>query len=253
MKKIISILIHLLPVFILVFCSGSVSVDNHKNKMATPSNNIVVLELFTSQGCSSCPPADRLLASYANREDIAALSFHVDYWNKLGWKDLFSNHEFTQRQKNYASTSGSNVYTPQIIINGEKEMVGSEEDKIAATIKQFQKQEPVSQIIIGEIKTGNEKVSVTYSVKGKLNNSVVNIALVQNKITTSIKAGENKGVTLTNYNVVRNFKTISSIAAVKNETTIDMVSGIDKKNLSIILYLQDVLSNKIYAAAKSSL
>ena len=253
MKKIISILILLLPVFILVFCSGSVSVDNHKNKMATPSNNIVVLELFTSQGCSSCPPADRLLASYANREDIAALSFHVDYWNKLGWKDIFSNHEFTQRQENYASTSGSNVYTPQIIINGEKEMVGSEEDKIAATIKQFQKQEPVSQIVIGEIKTGNEKISVTYSVKGKLNNSVVNIALVQNKITTSIKAGENKGVTLINYNVVRNFKTISSIAAVKNETTIDMVSGIDKKDLSIILYLQDVSSNKIYAAAKSSL
>ena len=132
-------------------------------------------------------------------------------------------------------------------------MVGSEEDKIAATIKQFQKQEPVSQIVIGEIKTGNEKISVTYSVKGKLNNSVVNIALVQNKITTSIKAGENKGVTLINYNVVRNFKTISSIAAVKNETTIDMVSGIDKKDLSIILYLQDVSSNKIYAAAKSSL
>lgn len=253
MKKIISILILLLPVFILVFCSGSVSVDNHKNKMATPSNNIVVLELFTSQGCSSCPPADRLLASYANREDIAALSFHVDYWNKLGWKDIFSNHEFTQRQENYASTSGSNVYTPQIIINGEKEMVGSEEDKIAATIKQFQKQEPVSQIIIGEIKTGNEKISVTYSVKGKLNNSVVNIVLVQNKITTSIKAGENKGVTLTNYNVVRNFKTISTIAAVKNETTIDMVSGIDKKDLSIILYLQNVSSNKVYAAAKSSL
>ncbi len=253
MKKIISILIFLLPVFILVFCSGSVSVDNHKNKTTTTSNNIVVLELFTSQGCSSCPPADRLLATYANREDIAALSFHVDYWNKLGWKDPFSDQLFTERQGNYASSSGSSVYTPQIIINGEKEMVGSEENKIKATIKQFQKQQTASQIIISEIKTGDNKISVTYSVKGKLNNSVVNIALVQNKITTSIKAGENHGVTLTNYNVVRNFKTMSSIAAEKNETTIDMISGIDKKDCSIILYLQDVSSNKIYAAAKSPL
>lgn len=81
----------------------------------------------------------------------------------------------------------------------------------------------------------------------------INIALVQNKVTTAIKVGENNGVTLTNYNVVRNFKTISSIAAEKNESTIDMVSGIDKKDFSIILYLQDVSSNKIYAAAKSSL
>lgn len=221
--------------------------------MVTISNNIVVLELFTSQGCSSCPPADRLLASYANREDIAALSFHVDYWNKLGWKDPFSDHLFTERQENYASSSGSNVYTPQVIINGEKEMVGSEEDKITGTIKQLQKQQSSSQIIIGGIKIDNNKVSITYSVKGKLNNSVVNIALVQNKVTTSIRAGENNGVTLTNYNVVRNFKTINSITAEKNETILDMVAGVDKKDLSIILYLQDVSSNKIYAAAKSSL
>ena len=254
MKKIISILMLVLPVFILVFCSGSVSVDNNKTKkITTSSNNIVVLELFTSQGCSSCPPADRLLASYANREDIAALSFHVDYWNKLGWKDPFSDHLFSERQENYASSSGSNVYTPQVIINGEKEMVGSDENKIAGTIKQFQKQQTSSQIIIDEINTDNNIVSVTYSLKGKFNNSVINVALVQKKITTSIKAGENKGVTLTNYNVVRNFKTINSFAAEKNATTIDLVSGIDKKDLSIILFLEDVSSHKIYAAAKSSL
>ena len=254
MKKIISILMLVLPVFILVFCSGSVSVDNNKTKkITTSSNNIVVLELFTSQGCSSCPPADRLLASYANREDIAALSFHVDYWNKLGWKDLFSDHLFSERQENYASSSGSNVYTPQVIINGEKEMVGSDENKIAQTIKQFQKEQSTSQIIIDEINTDNNIVSVTYFLKGKFNNSVINVALVQKKITTSIKAGENKGVTLTNYNVVRNFKTINSFAAEKNATTINLVSGIDKKDLSIILFLQDVSSHKIYAAAKSSL
>jgi len=253
MKRIISIAVLTIPVFILVFCSGSVSVDNHKNKTIATSNNIVVLELFTSQGCSSCPPADRLLGSYANREDIAALSFHVDYWNKLGWKDPFSDHQFSERQENYATSSGFDVYTPQIIINGEKEMVGSEENKIAETIKQFQKQQASSKIIIDEIKTDSNKASVTYSLNGKFNNSVVNVAVVQNKVTTSIKAGENKGVTLTNYNVVRNFKTINSFVAEKNTTTMDIVPGVDKKDLSIILFLQDVTSHKIYAAVKSAL
>lgn len=253
MKKIISIAVLIIPVFILVFCSGSVSVDDHKTKTIATSNNIVVLELFTSQGCSSCPPADRLLGSYANRDDIAALSFHVDYWNKLGWKDPFSDHLFSERQENYASSSGFDVYTPQVIINGEKEMVGSEENKIAETIKQFQKQQASSKIIIDEIKSDNNKISVNYSLKGKFNNSVVNVALVQNKITTSIKAGENNGVTLTNYNVVMNFKTINSFTAEKNTATVDMVSGIDKKDLSVILFLQDVTSHKIYAAARSSL
>lgn len=252
MKKIISILILLLPVFVLVFCSGSVSVDK-ENKLMSSAKNIVVLELFTSQGCSSCPPADRLLGSYANREDVAALSFHVDYWNKLGWKDPFSDHAFSERQENYASSiDAGSVYTPQLIINGEKEMVGSDADKIARTVKQLQ-QPSSSQIIIDEIKTDKNQVSVTYSVKGKFNKSVVNIALVQNKLTTSIKAGENNGVTLTNYNVVRSFKTIDSFSAEKNTSSINIADGINKKEFSVILFLQDVASNKIYAASKSAL
>ncbi len=253
MKKYILITIFSLAIILSVFCTGSISAKNDNNKVAI-SNSCVVLELFTSQGCSSCPPADRLLSSYANREDIAALSFHVDYWNRLGWKDPFSNHKFSERQSNYASSFGSNgVYTPQIVINGEKEMVGSNENKIALTIKQLQKQQSASQIIINEIKTDDKQVWVTYSVKGKLNNTVVNLALVQNKITTSIKAGENGGVTLTNYNVVRNFKTIKSFSEEKNTDTADLVSGLDKKDFTLILFLQDASSNKIYAAVKSPL
>lgn len=211
------------------------------------------MELFTSQGCSSCPPADRLLGSYANREDIAALSFHVDYWNRLGWKDPFSDQLYSERQHNYAASFGSgSVYTPQLIINGEKEMVGSDEDKIASTIKQLQKPSS-SQINIEEIKNSGNSISINYSVTGKRNNSVVNIALVQNKITTSIKAGENEGVTLTNYNVVRNFKKVSSISEGKNTAVIDITTGINKKDCSLILFLQDMSTNKVFAAVKAGL
>src|SRR5438046_1978213 len=129
MKKIISALFIILPVFILLFCTGSVRGKDDKKKTSSSSKNIVVLELFTSQGCSSCPPADRLLGSYTNQENVIPLSFHVDYWNHLGWKDPFSNAAFSQRQETYANAfASSGVYTPQVIINGQKEMVGSDED-----------------------------------------------------------------------------------------------------------------------------
>ncbi len=255
MKKIISILLLITPVFILIFCSGSTPDKINKIQENTAvNNNIVVLELFTSQGCSSCPPADRLLGKYADKENVFALSFHVDYWNRLGWKDPFSSAAFSQRQSIYANDFGSSgVYTPQVIINGQKEMVGSDEDKIANTVKQFKAEQPAAKIIIDDVKMENNKATFSYSVTGKTDNAKLNIALVQNKITTSIKSGENGGVTLTNYNVVRNFKSIESLTSEKNNNSVDLVSGIDKNNFSLILYLQDKSSNKIYAAAKSSL
>ena len=139
MKKTISLLIIMLPSFILLFCTASVS-EKNKNikaqKTKNLENRVVVLELFTSQGCSSCPPADRLLGKYANDENVIALSFHVDYWNRLGWKDPFSSAAYSRRQKDYAGLFKLNgVYTPQLVANGEKEMVGSNATKISNTIR----------------------------------------------------------------------------------------------------------------------
>src|SRR5688572_24355235 len=120
MKKIFSVLVITLPSFILLFCTASVSEKNkttHLQKSKNPGNTITVLELFTSQGCSSCPPADRLLGRYTNDENVIALSFHVDYWNRLGWKDPFSSPTYSQRQKNYAGVFKLNgVYTPQLFV-----------------------------------------------------------------------------------------------------------------------------------------
>src|SRR5271167_1032515 len=87
----------------------------------------IVVELFTSEGCSSCPPADALLAELASRPDVLALSFHVDYWDRLGWKDPFSSHEATQRQDRYAKLLDlATVYTPQIVVDGRWQSVGSD-------------------------------------------------------------------------------------------------------------------------------
>jgi hypothetical protein len=99
------------------------------------SSRPVVVELFTSQGCSSCPPADALLAELAGRGDILALGFHVDYWDGLGWKDPLSAPGATARQRDYARLFGRNgIYTPQMVIDGQRQVVGSNRDAVAAAI-----------------------------------------------------------------------------------------------------------------------
>ena len=103
-------------------------------KNPSASKSIAVIELFTSQGCSSCPPADDLIGSYAKQNDqsVICLSFNVDYWNRLGWKDVFSNAAYSQRQQQYAQVLHSGVYTPQAVINGKYQFVGSDKKNIQA-------------------------------------------------------------------------------------------------------------------------
>src|SRR6516165_3499017 len=97
----------------------------------------VVVELFTSEGCSSCPPADALLAELATRSDLLALSFHVDYWDRLGWKDPFSSAMATRRQDRYARLLGLDaVYTPQVVVDGHWQTVGSDREAVAQAVAQ---------------------------------------------------------------------------------------------------------------------
>jgi len=95
-----------------------------------------VVELFTSQGCSSCPPADALLGELARRGDVIALGFHIDYWDKLGWKDPLSTPQSTERQRRYARLFGTPTYTPQLVIDGTREMVGSQRETVLAALRQ---------------------------------------------------------------------------------------------------------------------
>lgn len=256
MKKIIPVL--LLLIFVFIFLSCITSTSGKQDKITSTNNrtndsNLSVLELFTSQGCSSCPPADRLLGKYAKMRNVIALSYHVDYWNRLGWKDPFSSNIFSQRQNDYADHFKLNgVYTPQLIINGQKEMVGSDANKIEETLTKQQNIESAV-IKINEIKSDGDKLMLNYTIHGIQNGSVLNIALIQNEITTSIKAGENSGVDLTNYNVVRSFKQINVTSDETNKVDIDMVKQADRTNLSIVAFLQNKQTFKIYAATKSLL
>ena len=251
MKKVIFILLLIAPVFILIFCTASTT----KNKIAGASvsaKGFAVVELFTSQGCSSCPPADRLLEKFTNKENVYALSFHVDYWDKGGWKDPFSEAAFTQRQSMYAHLLNADVYTPQAIVNGEKEMVGSDEENLNSAVNKFLSSPSNVQINVSNVKPAVTSVSFDYQLQGKFGDAVLNAALVQNKIITTVKAGENEGLNLTNFNVVRIFKTVNADNK-SNSISFQLPAGYNKNDLSIILFLQLKNTQKIISAAKVSL
>ena len=111
--------------------------------LAEPKPGPVVVELFTSQGCSSCPPADALLTELNDRDDVLPLSLHVDYWDYIGWADRFASPRFTMRQKAYAKSAGRKmVYTPQMIIGGEDDVVGHNSRKVEAAINRQKKSDP---------------------------------------------------------------------------------------------------------------
>jgi hypothetical protein len=255
MKNSVYFLLLSLPLFPWWFCTASsAEKEKYKSHSERPgfvkdgSKSVAVLELFTSQGCSSCPAADRLLGSYTSKENVITLSFHVDYWNRLGWKDPFSSKTFTERQYDYASAMKAEVYTPQLVINGQSEIVGSDESKISVAVNKILTQQPNANLSIKTAKAENGQVNINFVASGNTGNSILNIALIQKKATTEVKAGENGGATLTNYNVVRNFKTVGQVNNGDNVSAIDIPASSDLKSMSVVLYLQEKNTNKISAA-----
>ena len=240
-KKIITIPATLFLAVIVVtavaFCSLKKSPAKNESPVATPG--FAVMELFTSQGCSSCPAADELLGKYAaqNNPDIITLSLHVDYWNRLGWKDSFSDAAFSERQRRYARTiAGSSVYTPQLVVNGSTEMVGSDEAKITASIKRALSQKPIAAISISSHEVSNGTLKIKYAATGNLANTNVLALLVQNNAITKIKAGENKGAMLTGYNIVKTM--VSNPAKTEGECRLEVPDAFEPGKFSVVLLLQ---------------
>jgi hypothetical protein len=164
-----------------------------------------VVELFTSQGCSSCPPAEAFLRELARRSDVLALSFHVDYWDDLGWRDRFGLTEAVQRQRNYARTLHlASVYTPQVIIDGQADYVGSDRASIGRTLA-----------------AARDGVAVTLSLRdgqvlvdlaARPGAAVSDVVLVgyQREAVSAIGRGENSGRTLTEANIVRSIRMLGT-------------------------------------------
>lgn len=180
----------------------------------TPAANPVVVELFTSEGCSSCPPADRLLADligeHAGDAAFFPLAYHVDYWNNLGWTDAFSSAAFSDRQRAYARTSASDrVYTPQMIVNGVAAFVGSDRDKALAAIAKARKEPARARVrATRERITPGEPLAVDCAVSAPEGRSLpgdvrVLALLVEDGLSSRVTSGENKGLVLRHERVVR--------------------------------------------------
>jgi len=215
----------------------------------------VVMELFTSQGCSSCPAADELLGQYAKKNDahIIPLAFHVDYWNRLGWVDSFSTESFTNRQRYYASKFDvESIYTPQVVLNGQKEMVGNDEASIATAIENFLKEPETISIDISNKMVDGKTVKISYSLNKLLPKSSINAVLVQADVVTQIKAGENRGTKLDNYNIVRDLNTATVTNTIGN-IELQLPRGSMANGFSVVLFVQDNESGKIIGAVKSAL
>ena len=223
------------------------SVDSME-KSLYPS--FAVLELFTSEGCSSCPPADEILRGVANQDNVFALSFHVTYWNKLGWKDAFSQKLFDERQYTYGRLMQSNgVYTPQLVVNGSEEFVGSRKSQTEKSIEKALSQKAEADIILNK-KFENNTLKIDYSLKGNFKNAVLNIALVERNIETKVLRGENEGRTLKHDNVVREFRTIQTDAKGEGNILLNMPNDFKQKDCSVMAYLQNSETWKIIGAAK---
>ncbi len=168
--------------------------------MVAAADQPVVVELYTSQGCSSCPPADAYLREQlAERDDVIALALHVDYWDYIGWKDQFANPAFTQRQHNYARAAGHrSIYTPQMIINGQDHVVGAHPDKVEKLINAHKAITP--RVALSVTREG-ETISISASTDLS---TPMNVQLVRYRPSekVSIKRGENAGRVINYANIV---------------------------------------------------
>ena len=216
-----------------------------------------VVELFTSEGCSSCPPADRLASqiykSYKSQnKPVFVLAFHVDYWDYIGWKDRFAKHEFSERQHLYGEKFNlGSIYTPQMIVNGETQFVGSDSEAAENAIKDVLKTNSQYGISMEVSWVDSKQLKIKYNLTSAPENAVINIALVEKNLSTDVKRGENSGRKLEHDNVVREFDT--SIAKEKSERKLRVAEDITLTNSTLIAYVQDKNSFKILGAVSSSL
>lgn len=236
-----------------VLSRWAVPVASAEDPVFGSSHGVAVVELFTSQGCSSCPPADVALKQIADAAEkdglpIYALSFHVDYWNRLGWRDPFSDSDYTRRQQSYAGMTGSSrVYTPQMIVNGATEFVGSDRVKANLAIPKALQQSTQARVQLSHV-TRDNGWDIRYQVDGVRQGFVLNVALVDTPNVTSVSRGENAGRKLHHTNVVRGFSSIPLDSA-GGELSFSKPGKFSGNNSQVIAYVQNPRTGQIIGAS----
>ncbi len=239
---------------------GSVAVPDKTPELKAQTSDArqpVLVELFTSEGCSSCPSADRQLTFLEKQQpvsgaEVITLAFHVDYWDRLGWKDAFSSAAYSERQNDYsvAKKLDSN-YTPQMIVDGEQEFVGSNADKAnnAITTAVSRRKGKVN------LTAAESILKINIDDIPKHEAATVYLAAAEDNIVTNVRSGENSGRRLEHTSVVRDLKDIGSLGTsesnYKASVEVPVNAAWKKDNLKYIVFVQENASKKIIAVGRA--
>ncbi|MFR9775568.1 DUF1223 domain-containing protein [Micromonospora sp. MS34] len=218
-------------------------------------DGFALVELFTSQGCNSCPPAEDLLSEIARDardrgQPVYALGFHVDYWDYLGWVDPFGSEAHTLRQEAYARALGSGgLYTPQMIVNGAVEFVGSDRRQASSAITSaLTAAAPTPLTLSVEDAHGGHRVVVDYQAERPPERAVLNVAVVERGLENEVPRGENAGRRLRQDNVVRAF-TSADLNLTRGRVELQVPQDLDPRHASVVGYVQNDDDRSIVGAA----
>jgi hypothetical protein len=229
--------------------------------LAQTTRTPVLVELFTSEGCSDCPPADALLARLQHDQPVAAadiivLEEHVDYWESLGWHDRFSSHQFTDRQSQYVRhLLAEDDYTPQMVVDGADQFVGSDSAHALRSISEAARRAKVP-LTLSPLTSDGTRVSGSVSVAASSTlQADVYVALVETTASTKVRRGENGGRTLNHVSIVRTLQRIGSVAGSGPAPLRFLLAtprDVPPENLRIIVFLQGAGQGPILGAVQSS-
>lgn len=212
-----------------------------QSKSDTVYEPSVVLELFTSQGCSSCPPADALLEEVKSKfahKGVIVVSYHVDYWNYIGWKDPFSKASYSEKQRRYGNKfNNSSIYTPQVVVNGKEHFVGSKANVMNAKLKEYLNKTAENKLTLSNTKKTNGKVEFNYELEGSMADKRLRTILVIDELTTKVTRGENRNRTLKNSNIVveENYFEINSAKGKGSILIPDFINQNDQLSLIVVV------------------
>lgn len=259
--KLKLLLLLLLSVLSFTSCKSQNSTAESQNAVnkktsAAADKTPVLIELFTSEGCSSCPPADRALAFFEQQPiaqaEIIALALHVDYWNRLGWADEFSSPLYSQRQELYAQRfKQTDVYTPQMVVDGSEQFTGSDTGKATKAITEAAK---AAKATIELSVAAGEKLKIKIFNLPEHENSTVFLAISEDGLISNVKRGENSGKTLEHVSVARELKAIGNVnaqdKAFEAETIFQIQPNWKKENLKLVVFVQGNANRKIYGVKR---
>ena len=255
-----------LAALLAVSCIGKGnSASAQKQAWAAP--RLVIVELFTSEGCSSCPPADALLKKLSEQQpvegvQVVALEEHVDYWNHLGWTDPYSSSEYSKRQTDYAQVFGNDgVYTPQMVVDGQKELVGSHSSEARETIQKAANLSKAEIALTTSANSSLDKPVLEIQIKNSSEFSTHDaaelwVAVTEKDLQTDVKAGENSGETLKHAAVVRSLRKVDTLkdsANYNRQIELPVDRKWKKENLSAVVFLAEKHSRKIIGVATTTL